>query len=136
MPTLVWQNGIKQPWPEVRIFKVVLQCCLSLARCSSGLNVVFEQRKFNCASITVSVRPLNRQTVVDNKCSMVHVQLQHGQISWVCSLSNPRTLIRLFIRLRSREINDQAPSLTKIHRRGWSLGTRLRHSGLSSKLTN
>ena len=57
MPTLVWQNGIKQPWPEVRIFKVVLQCCLSLARHSSGLLVVFEQSKFNCASITISVRP-------------------------------------------------------------------------------
>ena len=79
------------------------------------------------ASITASVRPLNWQTAVDN--SLVPrpstPEWDRYQISWVCSLSNPRLLIHLLIRLHSCEINDQASSLIKIHWRGWSLGTRL-----------
>ena len=117
---LVWQNGIKQPWPEVRIFKVVLQCCLSLARHSSGLHVVFEQSKFNCASITAHVRPFNRQTAVDNS----RYNSSTGQITNIVGVQFIQ-LIHLLIRLRSREIKNQAPSLAKIHQRGWSLGMRL-----------
>ena len=76
---------------------------------------------------TASVRPLNRQTAVDN--SRYNSSTGQTPKSWVCSLSNPCSLIHLLIRLRSREINDQALSLAKIHWRGWSLGTRLLASG-------
>ena len=89
--------------------------------------MVFEQSKFNYASITASFKPLNRQTAVDN--SLVPRPLTPAwdkcQISWVCGLSNPHSVIHLLIRLCSHEINDQALSLAKIHWRGWSLGTRL-----------
>ena len=89
--------------------------------------MVFEQSKFNCASVTASVRLLNQQTTVDNSLAPKPSTPARDRykISWVCGISNPCSLIHLLLRLRSGEINDQAPSLAKIHQRRWSLGTRL-----------